>query len=513
MASTTENCEPPLLKNPILWAKLLKIAPLVLIGGLSIFILVYWTHISTWAFYNLVNSLISTDIVAIIGIVVGLGIIFAFFFFLGTILQRKGDIFTHIRQPKLKKLTKGVFALLTLALIVSGVGLLALGLYKWEYRFYTIGPYLTLANDQEPHDSITVCWRTATWTGSEVRYGLAKENLDKTASSEGIGYSHFVALKNLQPNTVYYYEVVGQNFGMKQFRTAPGPGQNATFTFVVWADPRTNNWFGDAINGPNLPSYMINDLKKSSTDLAFSIVCGDVADNGQGFDLWKLFLEDITTDDFASNAFNIDALGNHEHHGDPQLHNFRDYYPYEQGNFSFVYGQLYVLVLDTFDYENGEWVGVNFPQAQFEWAKADLAAHSHIPFKIIAMHQSPIYHGNFVTGGHHGNISTELLYLCSTYGVDALFCGHSHHYEVSYLDGTHFIMAGIGGNKNRGDWQYDGLTNDVTKAGGEILAWGGKDTGWLRIDMTPDQMHIRPIMIDGTEYPGFLLNATDNIDL
>jgi hypothetical protein len=71
-------------------------------------------------------------------------------------------------------------------------------------------------------------------------------------------------------------------------------------------------------------------------------------------------------------------------------------------------------------------------------------------------------------------------------------------------------MEGIGGNENRYDWEYDLTPNDVTEAGGETLAWGGRDTGWMRIDVTSDEMHIRPMMIDGTEYPGFVCNATDN---
>ena len=490
------------------WRILLILAPIFLVGTLIVNAVIHWTYIENYLYYGL--NLTASTIAALLAIaIILISAIFAFIFYreYRSFTQNENRM-ERIENKNVRQIMTKITALLVILLILGSFGTMIYGFSLWDHRFYTEGPYLTYANDQDPATEITICWRTTTPSTSVVRYGTSIDELSEIVTSEGRVIHHHVFLNDLLPNTVYYYEVESQDFGIKEFQTAPMRGQPAEFTFTLWADPRTNNHYTTAVSQPNINAYMAEELATSGTRQAFSIAIGDISDTGPSFETWAMYLKDICTSDFASNASNVIAVGNHEHHADPEGRYFRDYFPYQQGNFSFVYGHLYVLVLNIFDYEEGKWYDVNFPQEQFEWAKQDLEAHADIPFKIIAIHPSPINRGEFTTGGHHGNISTELLYLCSNYGVDALFTGHSHHYAVYELDGTHFIKIGIGGNANRYPWHYDGSENDVTRAGGSVLASGGEDTGWLRVDMTPTQMHIRPIMIDGTEYPGYTLNAT-----
>jgi hypothetical protein len=87
-------------------------------------------------------------------------------------------------------------------------------------------------------NSAVIAWSTNTGGSSVVRYGTDPSNLSQTAQTEyerGQG-THRVTIKNLQPNTTYYYQVVsaqGQGTGtmaqsqVGQFTTSAA-GQNAS---------------------------------------------------------------------------------------------------------------------------------------------------------------------------------------------------------------------------------------------------------------------------------------------
>ncbi len=86
-------------------------------------------------------------------------------------------------------------------------------------------------------NSAVIAWSTNAGGGSIVKYGTDQNNLNQTAQSpyEKGGGTHRVTLKNLQPGTTYYYQVVsaqGQGTGTQaqsqvgQFTTS-GQGQAA----------------------------------------------------------------------------------------------------------------------------------------------------------------------------------------------------------------------------------------------------------------------------------------------
>jgi len=56
-------------------------------------------------------------------------------------------------------------------------------------------------------NSATVEWSTNVPSGSTVLYGTDPNKLDQTAQESWGGTNHKVTLKNLQPNTTYYYQV------------------------------------------------------------------------------------------------------------------------------------------------------------------------------------------------------------------------------------------------------------------------------------------------------------------
>jgi phosphodiesterase/alkaline phosphatase D-like protein len=85
-------------------------------------------------------------------------------------------------------------------------------------------------------DSAVIAWSTNTGGSSIVRYGTDRNNLSQMAESPyeketgAPGETHRVVLKNLQPNTTYYYQIdsgQGQGTGteakssVESFKTAP----------------------------------------------------------------------------------------------------------------------------------------------------------------------------------------------------------------------------------------------------------------------------------------------------
>ena len=71
-------------------------------------------------------------------------------------------------------------------------------------------------------NSATVTWSTNVPAGSTVMYGTDANKLDQTAQESWGGTNHKVELKNLQPNTTYYYQVKsGEALGSGSGITSP----------------------------------------------------------------------------------------------------------------------------------------------------------------------------------------------------------------------------------------------------------------------------------------------------
>ena len=67
-------------------------------------------------------------------------------------------------------------------------------------------------------DSVVVAWTTSAPSSSIVKYGTDTNNLSKTAQAEWGQQTHRVTVKDLQPNTIYYFRV--------QSGQAQGTGQD-----------------------------------------------------------------------------------------------------------------------------------------------------------------------------------------------------------------------------------------------------------------------------------------------
>lgn len=106
-------------------------------------------------------------------------------------------------------------------------------------------PYLNVATAT----SVQVNWKTsANASGSVVRFGLAADNLTETrtcTSSTQLSNTYYwntVCLDQLQPNTVYFYQVVSNNVTSEvyRFRTMPTSDDTSKFRMLLVGDHQRN---------------------------------------------------------------------------------------------------------------------------------------------------------------------------------------------------------------------------------------------------------------------------------
>ncbi|MHA1683304.1 MAG: fibronectin type III domain-containing protein [Promethearchaeota archaeon] len=350
-----------------------------------------------------------------------------------------------VRKRILKKSLTMTAAIVGVVAIVASAPLSYFSSTWIPFWSYKAGPYLTWADGQDPATSISVCWRTPRASGTSMRYGTNPNDLALTAGSADRGMLHALQLSGLSPNTTYYYRVGG--FDLKEFTTAPT--SNSSFAFSVWSDPRTNNGYAGILDRPNMPSFIDGMADSAGVTLDFSICTGDLVGRGPAQDSWKLWLSDITTNDFASNASHVVAIGNHERYDDITAINFHRYYPYMNTTFSFDYAQLHVIILDIWTQtvpEEPWWTEV--PNHLMTWMEQDLLA-STATFNILALHPTPInYDGSPTNDSHNGDIGVAIMNLADNFGLDAVFSGHSHRYTHALHNNTHYFTIGIGGNEN-----------------------------------------------------------------
>jgi hypothetical protein len=350
---------------------------------------------------------------------------------------------SNFKRPRANKpanITAAVFAILAIG-AGSVMGYFASSnVPSW---YYDAGPYLTWSNGQDTATSITVSWHSAISTGASVRFGTSPGNLNSVASEYELTQFHHVELTGLQPNTTYYYQVDASPFAIKQFTTAPRG--NAFFSFVVWSDPRENDPYSTAITRPNLPGIMHEQLLTAGKEIAFSMCTGDTTARGVDYQTWKLFLDDICTGDFASNASNVVAVGNHERHDETAGINLHEFYPYDSTTYSFTWGQLHCVIIDPWNASLPGWDTLS--NATYVWLQQDLADHADSTFKIIGIHPPPVSSGGSIAD----DLGLQVARLSDDYNVTAVFSGHIHAYWRASFNGTTYITNGLGGNANNGE--------------------------------------------------------------
>jgi predicted phosphodiesterase len=298
------------------------------------------------------------------------------------------------------------------------LALLMAGAPKAEAAFYN-GPYL----QQVTQTSVMVMWETDAASTGSVKYGTSTA-YGQTVTDSSSTTLHTVVLKNLQPQTVYYFSVAESSGSAKagKFMTAPKPG--ADFTFAAYGDSRSD---------PTAHQTVANGVLSKAPSLV--VTTGDYAETTGIYRQWhnQFF---VPAGDMLLNIPILPAVGNHDSEvGHPRSPVYQ-YFPRPGSSnyYSFDYGDIHFVIVDSN-------ISYSTTSAQYAWLQGDLAATTQ-PY-IIAVHHYPVY-----SSGNHGStvdMDATLRPLYEAYGVNVVLNGHDHMYERSVRNGiTYFVLGGGG---------------------------------------------------------------------
>ncbi|KAJ4809274.1 Purple acid phosphatase [Rhynchospora pubera] len=290
--------------------------------------------------------------------------------------------------------------------------------------------------------AVIVSWVTPDEPGSsKVHYGKDKNKLDHTA--KGVltkysyynytsGYIHHCLLKDLEYDTLYYYEV-GKKESARQFwfKTPPKVGPDVPYTFGLIGD------LGQTFDS----NITLSHFESNPTSGALLFV-GDLsyADNypfhdNVRWDTWGRFTERTA----AYKPF-IWTTGNHEIDFAPELGEMEPFKP-----FTHRYPTPYLSSVSTAPF----WYSIKRASAhiivlasysaygkytpQYNWLLEELPKvnRSETPWVIVLLH-SPWYNSYNYHYLEGETMRVQFEYLMVQYKVDVVFAGHVHAYERTH---------------------------------------------------------------------------------
>ncbi|MFW6248315.1 MAG: calcineurin-like phosphoesterase C-terminal domain-containing protein [Bacteroidota bacterium] len=198
---------------------------------------------------------------------------------------------------------------------------------------------------------------------------------------------------------------------------------NDNFEILAIGDPQTKT--AEQID------YLRDDIYHNfvNSDKRFAIVLGDIMDND--LSLYPYYLEVCKT----SNIPFYHVPGNHDLNfkANSDTHSLDTYISYfGPPYYSFDYGQVHFVVLDTVEYSgNGSYIG-NIGDIQLEWLKNDL---EYVPLDhliVISMH-IPLYSNVDNPGKDHVKNRDQLYDILNGRESVLALAGHTHTLENVFL--------------------------------------------------------------------------------
>jgi predicted phosphodiesterase len=280
---------------------------------------------------------------------------------------------------------------------------------------------------------------------SVIKYGQDKK-LENEIIIHGKSRKQHVELKDLDPDTPYYYqlEIGNHTFGIHSFRTAPG--SEKAFTFSVYGDNRIKD---TSFKYPHPHGQIVAGVQRDHP--AFLINTGDIFKTGVDT---ALYMEDffLGAKDFIANTPIFLAIGNHEYGGDPDATATKKYFAFP-GNrtwYQMDYGKVQFLFLDStkllYKWEGAERIKKSAAEIaedeQLRWLENKLTEPKP-QWRIVVLHHHIFSSGIF---GTDSTLVQHLVPLLEKYNVDLVLGGHEHNYERSEKNGITYILTGGGGS-------------------------------------------------------------------
>jgi acid phosphatase type 7 len=310
------------------------------------------------------------------------------------------------------------------------------------------GPYL----QQTSQTSTYICWKTDSLTITKISYGTSKQNLSSVFYDNTLIKNHFAHITGLLANTKYFYTINITNFincpDTFYFYTTPANNTSQRMRFMALGD--CGSGYPEQYNLKKAINYY------NQSHLDGILLLGDNAyENGLETEYQNKFFDVLKTDFFFPYTCIYPAPGNHDYanntalaqnHSIPYYDIFKTPQLGELGGlasnhkefYSFNYGNIHFISLDSYGIESGSYHLWDTLGPQYQWLKQDLQ-QDHSLWKIVYFHHPP-----YTMGTHNSDTENDLIQirehitpLLEKYGVDLVLNGHSHNYERSWLQKGH----------------------------------------------------------------------------
>ena len=345
--------------------------------------------------------------------------------------------------------------------------------YGWnnELDFRCWGPYCSFGN--HACSEIRITWQSKFFALSHwIQYGETTECTQKIEEKISPSAMHTFILKELKPNTTYYYKISRiedlqvQPQPIYTIRTAPEEAKQNSFEFCAFAD------FHACLREGTQET--LQSIIKNVPNSSFILSAGDCVRHGGEEDAWNDFF--YQTNKFCPNLPCMHTTGNHDtDHPETYAHFIQTFHnPYENPEngayYYFIYGNAVFIMLDSTNAGQSSATQGMVSDQQLEWLEDVLQKFALKNYWIFVLMHHPVY-----TTGDSGMIRLyELAYrdMFEQYHVDMVLFGHDHFFEVYHVGqdlewgGTHYCLIGNGGG--------DGGIKNMDAAGNPPYLWKGR---------------------------------------
>lgn len=355
-----------------------------------------------------------------------------------------------MRQNHLKYIAGGLVAAFLVCIGAVGV---------WRSRHAALTPIWQVIAADMQHERV-ISWKADGAPGFlEVRAGDEEAVLSMPAEQTTLPVYqskqetlYTVRLVNLKANMRYVYRVFvdGRYSDWREFATEAN--QQETFKALVFGDSQSADYGTWA---KTAQTAWVN-----NRDAAFFINMGDLVDNGQDISQWNGWLDGAK--ELLGAAPVAPVMGNHESYSLDWKSVEPTYYlklfavpqngpqGLERYAYSFDYGDVHFVILNTQANELGEW-HPDLLERQKQWLFDDFA-NTQKKWKIVLMHRG-VWESRFDTRLNElGQLFTPIF---DRFQVDVVFSGHVHSYSrskplknsLTNPFGTVYISTGRSGSR------------------------------------------------------------------
>lgn len=360
-----------------------------------------------------------------------------------------------------------------------------------------------------------IMWQSADrLSAPNVEYkkvGIMKEsqiaNVDDVSFNDGdVSIVQYTALlTGLNEDTEYEFRIITEGGNTEWYKLQTAPVKN-DFKMIIFPDSQSSDYsdFEKVAQG----------AWERNSDAKLFTVMGDLVDNGQDHSQWRAWFNAL--DGIIGNIAFAPVMGNHEtydlnwqtrlpaaylgyfQHPDNGSEKYNQYY------YSFDYGDVHFSVLNTQDYELGDFADTLVSE-QKNWLRRDMNATKK-KWKIVLMHRDVLMYAFGPQSGRSGrpegfdDDGVNYMPLFDELGIDIVFTAHLHTYRnrghIYNFDhsskGPLYILTGVAGNV-----RYPHLWKDHAL---DIATLPQPETdNYLTMEVTDKKLTVKCFLPDGTQ--------------